>query len=433
MINKASNSYRLQGTAVGAPAQPSDSPRKISPGVRPGVGPMDSFAQGTASAPTLPVLPPGGTGGAPVIPAPQVEKTQQDLVETREQLGNAMETLARDQALARNPLWWLFHQGAVNQDQQRIDHLNGQLNGLLSDQTAETAKFGAAQVETARFQAFSQQLGVLEKKYGKKEAARLARQVYYDSGVWDLNTNSLPASSAARLATGLPPKNEAQSMMTPNGQVIDMTHVAVAMDWALNPPRLSGMNPADATLVGDLAQTSLNTAVSAKNFHNIQDAAASNFGTYASTNQLRGDIDGLNLAARLSQDPKASLSDTFNAYFQAGPSDPIGEFAASSPFVERDQNGPVVNSSGNYVTDLPVLANATIQFARYIRDGERLEDAGKGNYGSVDSARVTDKQIDQAAAAVMGQWVQWFNQEQAQERGISTPIAVDPRGRGRLS
>ncbi len=430
---------------------PSSAPTGNAGGAR---APKDVFSDARTSPVAIDPASNGAAGGpSGVTPSPQVVKTEHDLIKARQALGNAEQQLAFDKLLAqRDPFWGLmpWNWGKLGQDQKRVDQLTQDLAHKTQEESAELQTFGAAQVETARFQVFGEQLTYLENKYGKSTAARLAREVYYNDPHWDVASMSPPADEATLLQTGLPPKDDAL-MMAPNGDPVDMSHVAVAMDWQLNPPSILGIKSPvdiqDATLVGDLAQSSINTAVSfadAKKTDakaSLGDIAKTTFEGYANRPQLLGDIDGLNLASRLGQNPNARLSDLFNAYYSGGgPNGRMDELAASSPFIRKNGSVPVRDAQGNYVLDMGKLTDATMQFAKAMRDNEKAFRWIQGKDSSPRWANVTDAQLAQSVPAIVsGLFGPWFQQEQAQERPAPepAPVSVEPRGHrgpyGRIS
>jgi hypothetical protein len=240
-------------------------------------------------------------------------------------------------------------------------------------------------VERARFTVFNERMATLEKELGKSGAATIARQTYYNSAVWNVGGGTLPASEAQVLAAGLPHDPNYSGgqavggysgrMRTPDGKEVDMGHVAAALDWQVNADRVPdnywvpGVPPTripnpftldTVTLTGDVGSAVKNTAAG-DNVASRADTAIRNEGT----EDWNGDIDGLNLANRLRQNPNLSITDALKGYYGTGQyQNRIDEYATHSRYIQRDANGvPQRDAQGDYVVDRDKLAREAKGFA----------------------------------------------------------------------
>jgi len=246
--------------------------------------------------------------------------------------------------------------GGDDATEARIARLRQDIAGLENVERAQPQDA----VERARFTVFNERMATLERELGKSGAATIARQTYYNSAVWNVGGGTLPASEAQVLAAGLPHDPNYSGgqavggysgrMRTPDGREVDMGHVAAALDWQVNADRvpdnywLPGIPPTripnpftleTVTLTGDVGSAVKNTAAG-NNVARRADTAIAN----ERNEDWYGDIDGLNLANRLRQNPNMSLTQALNGYYGTGQyQNRIDEFATHSRHIQRDANG----------------------------------------------------------------------------------------------
>ncbi|MCK6546455.1 hypothetical protein L6R52_11445, partial [Myxococcota bacterium] len=335
---------------------------------------------------------------APAAPVAQVSDAdyqealdnQRALSEARQELGNAQLELENRNIFQRG---WDFVTGGDDAKEQRI----GELEQAVADLEAEEAKLPPDAVAQARLTVFEERLAAIEATQGKGEAARLARQTYYNSDVWNGAAGTGKASEAEIDAAGFPrgawhsgaaTDGYDGEMQTRDGNVVDMGHVACALDWQVN-GRGGFPNPFDAnavTLTGDLASAILRTPAGG------DPAAAIDAEGDADWN---GDLDGNNLAKRLADDPDASLADTVRGYYSGDYRDRIDEWATHSKYVERSDDGvPLRDADGHYVLDRDQLQRDANGFAVLLSQGGTLNPLN----------RFEDR-------AVIDAWADWFAEQ----------------------
>lgn len=231
-------------------------------------------------------------------------------------------------------------------------------------------------VEKARYVVFAERLGELETSMGKKGAAQLARQTYFNSESWARLSGAPRATEAQLNHAGLPRgtlvKGEAAGgfngeMQALNGERVDMGRVMCALDFQVNASRvpakvnvqgLSIYNPLDvhgATLGGDVGVAIARTGPSLSRAE-INSGAASHILQHGET-ALRGDIDGLNLAHRLQKNPSAPLAQVIDGYYGSNANQRrIEELASHSKYALRDAQGELMrDGTGHYKVDVAAL------------------------------------------------------------------------------
>ncbi|QRO00360.1 hypothetical protein JRI60_15670 [Archangium violaceum] len=333
-------------------------------------------------------------------------KTQRELSGLRQQLGRVQLELEN-----RNPFEKARDAitGGDNGKEKQIQDLKAKISALENVERAQPAEA----VERARFTVFMDRMGELEKTMGKGEAATIARQTYYNSTVWNVGGGTpFGASEGAINAAGLPHDPNYSGgmavggysgrMRTPDGQEVDMGHVACALDWQVNEKRVpdnyllptlpptripNPFNLQTVTLTGDVASAIKNTA-RGDNAGARADTAIGNEGK----EDWYGDIDGLNLANRLAQNPNQSLTQVLGDYYGKGQyQNRIDEFATHSRYIQRDGQGqPLRDAQGHYVVDKQKLESEAYAFANIL----------------------SPKSINNPSGEVVNAWSRWFNQEQ---------------------
>lgn len=342
----------------------------------------------------------------------QALQTQQQLSQLRQEAGKLQLELDN-----RNPLSkvWDGVTGGDDAKEARVAELRQQITALEQTERSQPADA----VERARFTVFTERMASLERELGKSGAATIARQTYYNSPVWNAGAGTSEASQAQIMAAGLPHDptyidglasgGYGGRMRTPDGKEVDMGHVACALDWQVNADRIPStinLNPIvvppvlvpnpfnleTVTLTGDVASAVRNTAAGA-NANTRADTAIGREGN----EDWYGDIDGLNLANRLRQNPNASIADTLNGYYSTGQyQNRMDEFATHSRHIVRDQNGvPQRDENGHYKVDRDTLSREAYAF----------------------SIILNPKSINNPAGEVTDAWTRWFNQEQDAARG----------------
>lgn len=124
-------------------------------------------------------------------------ENQRALSEARQELGNAQLELENRSFLQRG---WDFVTGGDDEKEQRVEEL---MQGV-ADLEAEEAKLPPDAVAQARLTVFGERLAAVEQAEGKGEAARLARQTYYNSDVWNGAAGTDKASEGEINAAGFP-------------------------------------------------------------------------------------------------------------------------------------------------------------------------------------------------------------------------------------
>ncbi|QSQ14159.1 hypothetical protein [Myxococcus landrumensis] len=341
-------------------------------------------------------------------------RTQRDLSGARQQLGkdqHALEGRERKLAEARRGFndrtatpaqvkqLTELHK-AVNDARKQVESSEKKVSQLEKEEAGQVAASPQA-VEKARFQVFTERFAELEKVHGKEKAATLARQTYYNSPAWNAGRGSSPASKADINAAGLPhdPKyvpglavsGYSGESRTPDGKQVDLGHVAAAIDWQVNKDKVpSSLNPFNldtVTLTGDVA-SAINRVRDGTNAGTSLAAAIKSEGD----GDWNGDIDGLNIAKRLANNPGASIGQTLKDYYGTGAyQNRVDEFAKHSKYIQRDANGtPGRTASGAYAVDTQKLAQEAKSFARVL---------GLGGY------------VDEGTAlGVAKAWEQWLSQ-----------------------
>lgn len=330
----------------------------------------------------------GGVTGPAAVQATPAYRTQKELSEKRQQLGKDMQELEMlNQMVSQAPLTVLFKGGRMDELGKRIDQTKKDIQGL----EAVAATQPKEDVQRASFQVFNERLAALEAEGGREKAARLARQSYYNDTQFNASAGTLPASESELLKAGFP---KDPLMKAPNGDVIDMGHVACALDWKVNPSVMNhlGADLDQVTLTGDLGAAAVSMG-------NGRRSAADALGREASPPDLYGDIDGLNLAARLEAQPSRSMADTLSSYYGNNPKNRMQEFASHSPYVQKDAGGqPMKDAAGNFVLDDGKLQTAAMDFAKEL---QRVRYSGG----------VEDTTLTSNAAQVVKEWKSWFDQE----------------------
>jgi hypothetical protein len=331
----------------------------------------------------------------------QALQTQRDLSNLRQQMGTLQQQL-EDRHIGTRFLD--MFRGGDDQTRERIGQLQGQITSLEQVERSQPQEA----VERARFTVFNERMAQLESQMGRQAAATIARQTYYNSDTWNNAAGSERASAGDINAAGLPraPDYNASEavggysgeMRTPDGRPVDMGHVASALDWQVNADRLprhfmipqaynqvgitNPFNLGTVTLTGDVASAMTRTS-------RTGDIAASADAAIARENDFdwNGDIDGLNLANRLSQNPNLSLTDALNGYYGSGQyQNRIDEFATHSPYVQRDENGvPRRDAQGNYQLETGRLGTDARNFAEML-DKDVLSTLGftEGDYSTTE-------------------------------------------------
>lgn len=343
----------------------------------------------------------------------QALQTQRELSTLRQQMGTLQ--LELDNRGVGQKIGDLFSD-ADERKQEQINQLQQQITAL--EQTEATQPQDA--VERARFTVFNERMAQLEAQLGKEGAATIARQTYYNSDVWNNAAGTEPASAAAINAAGLPhePGNNADAavggfsghMRTPDGREVDMGHVAAALDWQVNASRIpdnfaipqawnlvSIDNPFNlnaVTVMGDVASAMTQTDRNGNLAANADTAIAGQ-----QDYDWNGDIDGLNLANRLRQDPNLSITDALNGYYGTGQyQNRINEYATHGDYIRRDSSGaPLRDAQGNYQVDTQRLANEGREFAEILdRDVGGILGVSQGDY---------------PATEVSEAWARWLNSQ----------------------
>lgn len=333
--------------------------------------------------------------------------TQRQLSTLRQQAGRLQQELDNRNIFSKG---WDAISGGDDAREAQVAQLKQQISALEQTERSQPAEA----VERARFTVFNERMATLEQEVGKSDAARLARQTYYNSAVWNAGGGTSAASEADILAAGLPHAPDYQGgmavggysgrMRTPDGTEVDMGHVAAALDWQVNADRvpdsfrLSYVPPVSipnpftldtVTLTGDVGSAVKNTAAG-DNAAARADTAISREGN----EDWNGDIDGLNLANRLRQNPNLSITDALNGYYGTGEDrNRIHEFATHSRYIQRDANGvPQRDANGHYVVDRDKLASEAKAFAIVL---------------DVPIPR----SINNPSGEVADAWTRWFNQQ----------------------
>ncbi len=305
--------------------------------------------------------------------------------------------------------------GGDDAREARVAQLRQRITSLEQTERAQPAEA----VEHARFTVFNQRMATLERELGRNGAATIARQTYYNSAAWNTGAGTSSASEAQVLAAGLPHAPDyigglatggyGGRMRTPDGQEVDMGHVAAALDWQVNAdriPLLINLNPLmlppvlttnpfnleTVTLTGDVGSAVRNTAAG----DNVAARADEAIGDERNEDWY-GDIDGLNLANRLRQNPNASIADTLNGYYGTGQyQNRVDEFATHSRHIQRDANGvPQRDAQGHYVVDTERLSREAYGF----------------------SILLNPRSINNPSDEVANAWARWLHQEQDATRG----------------
>ncbi|WP_257448659.1 hypothetical protein [Archangium lipolyticum] len=326
---------------------------------------------------------------------PKVLDTQEKLSTARQKLGEYKLSGGKDESTLKQ----LENEVAELEKQEEVQFKNPDLKD---------------DVEKAQFVVLEKRMGELEKQYGKHKAATLARQTYYNSDLWNLAGGSAKASDDQVLALGLPhtpgQKNSdvavggyAGQMRTPDGQPVDMGHVLCGMDWQLNKDRVPKTLSVDdlakavgkeklgdiikslpggepdipnpftkgfVTLTGDIG-----SAVAARYNGTSADDAIKNESDY----DWNGDLDGLNLAKRLADNPNQSITDAMKSYYGSGEyKNRVDEYATHGGFVKRDGNGqPIKDKNGHYELDTKAIANAGVVTGILLSKGGIADDVLK--------------------------------------------------------
>lgn len=332
-----------------------------------------------------PGAPGGPTGPAGTARIEHVDPVQQarqeavalerELSEARQALGQAQQRLEQRNLLQKG---WDWLSNGDEAQEEEIEQLQGRVDAL----EAKEARLPQDAVERARFTVFNERLAELEATQGKGAAAQLARQTYYNSGVWNGAAGTPPATPGQINAAGFPrgEYNGSEAvggfggeMRDPDGNPVDMGHVACALDWQVNAHRLSGVygNPFDAnavTISGDVASAMVNTPIGPDAAKRAREAIAAEGDA-----DWNGDIDGQNLAHRLASDPGASLTDTVRGYYGGDQQRRIDEWATHSKYVRRDEAGvPLRDPHGNYQLDRDRLQGDAHNFANLLSKGAAL-------------------------------------------------------------
>ncbi|MBZ4419229.1 hypothetical protein [Myxococcus sp. RHSTA-1-4] len=333
--------------------EPAPAPKKKTEAPAP--TPTDSFqpAAPAAGKPKAPAktdaVRPDPTGPR----APTAYQLQKDLSATRQKKGEILEKIDKVEDELRG---WHWPWTDTSKQEKQLKDLKAQLDttnqSLKSLEGTEASFQPQSEVQKARYQVFTERLGELEKTHGKKEAASIARQTYYNDLKFNGVSLSLPLKEKDKLKAGLPTN---PLMMTPKGEVVDAGHVAAAMDWTLNPKINRVVDLQGVTLVGDLAAGAEKMVKEGRTPEKALDNPDSG---EARLEDLKGDIDGLNIANRLSKNPNASLTDTFKSYYDnVDPKSRLDELATHSPYFKKDEKG-------QYVVDQDALAKHVASFTR---------------------------------------------------------------------
>lgn len=345
--------------------------------------------------------PASGASGVTQKQIAEATKTQQDLSRARQELGAEQQRQQPPLDPARRWAKKLVDRftGRDKENEKRLKQLEKKVKDLERVEASQPVEA----VERARFTVFQQRFAELEKEMGTKGAITIARQTYYDSGVWNGARGSIPASEAAINRAGLPHHptyvkgiaNEGYGgeMRTPDGRQVDMGHVVAGLDFKIN-GNVPG-SPLDinsATLSGDVASAINNGAVRGPDARSRAWDAIKAEGDA----DWRGDIDATNLAHRYENDPKQRVSDLFATYYGNGAyQHRVTELAGHSKYIKRENGQPVRDASGGFVVDREALQRDASRFATLLRhDGS----------GEVNPSR-----------EVVNAWQQWLQREQAME------------------
>lgn len=318
---------------------------------------------------------------------------QRELSDARQALGDAQLELE-----GRNPLrrgWDALVPGKTD-GEERVEELEARVREL---EEAEDALPREA-VERARFTVFNERLAELEAEHGTETAARLARQTYYNSDVWNGAALTGKASEGEINAAGLPHGDYSGgiavggyggAMRTPDGRPVDMGHVAAALDWQVNDHGGHG-NPFDEnaiTLSGDIASAIKRT----EGADDAEAAAEAAIGAEGDAD-WNGDIDGNNLAHRLEQNEGQTLAETLSGYYDSGDYEQrVDEWATHSKYIERDEQGvPLREADGSYVVDEDELRGNANGFLKLLTKGKSLLPT-----------------TDYADREVVDAWVEWLD------------------------
>lgn len=154
-----------------------------------------------------------------------------------------------------------------------------------------------------------------------------------------------------------------------------MGHVSCALDWQLNPSPTHNLlvDLEQVTLTGDLA--------AAAQHHAANDGSAeASLEAQAGRADLLGDLDGLNLAARIRANRGTDVGTLLRDYYATGSdADRMDEFASHSSLFKREADGtPIQDPEGRWVLDGSQLAGKVRTFAtrlaliEYGADGSAL-------------------------------------------------------------
>jgi hypothetical protein len=306
--------------------------------------------------------------------------TQQQLSQTRQEAGRIQGELDNRNIFTKA---WEGLTGADDGREQQVAQLQQQITALEQVERSQPAEA----VERARFTVFNERMATLERERGPGAAATIARQTYYNSLPWNVGGGTTRASDAEILSAGLPHAPDYQDslavggyggrMRTPDGTVVDMGHVAAALDWQVNASRIPNTLPIGGdpwgnggipnpftldtvTLTGDVASAIRNTAAG----DNVPERATAAINAEGDED-WNGDIDGLNLAHRLQQNPSQGIAGALNSYYGTGQDqNRIDEYATHSRYIQRDGDGvPQRDAQGHYVVDRERLAREAHAFS----------------------------------------------------------------------
>ncbi|HLT31007.1 MAG TPA: hypothetical protein VK013_13280 [Myxococcaceae bacterium] len=286
------------------------------------------------------------------VPA-EALRVQQELADTRRALGAALE---QEGELARRA----EGDGVLaDANGQRLTALATEINALraqLSALEASEASQPREDVERARFEVFLDSFDALERSRGPEVASRLSRQAWYNDRKFNVAAGTSAASESDLLKTGFP---RSPLMRSPSGDQIDMGHLTCALDWQLNPSPTHGLlvDLEEVTLTGDLAAAAQHLAATGGDPLASLDAQAGRA-------DLLGDVDGLNLAARLRSNPGSDVGGLLRDYYATGSdADRLDELASHSRLFKRDASGAALqDEAGRWILDREVISEKVRTF-----------------------------------------------------------------------